>query len=93
MWYQYKQTDEERLREELSRMEILYGTNHSEFLGILSKLGNVLMEQGRYRSAKEVIPTLVEGRRIANENDDVNMLDALELLGRVLGREYRLLRY
>lgn len=49
--YQYKQTDEERLREELSRAETLFGINPSETLDILSELGDVLMSQERYKSA------------------------------------------
>ncbi|KAF2192654.1 TPR-like protein [Zopfia rhizophila CBS 207.26] len=85
--YRYKQTDEEHLREELSKVEVLYGMSHPKTLDILSELGNVLIDQGRYRSAEETIRRLVEGRRIANGNDDVNVLDALELLGRVLGRQ------
>jgi Tetratricopeptide repeat len=87
VWYRYKQADEERLREELSRTEIVFGISHSETLGILSKLGAVLIVQGRYKSAEEVIRRLVEGRRIVNGNDDVNTLDALDLLGQVLGRQ------
>ncbi|KAF2189775.1 hypothetical protein K469DRAFT_625736 [Zopfia rhizophila CBS 207.26] len=85
--HRYKQTDEERLREELSGIEISYGMSHTKTLGILYKLGNVLIDQRRYSSVEEVIRRLVEGRRIANGNDDVNMLDALELLGRVLGQQ------
>ncbi|OCK87054.1 TPR-like protein [Cenococcum geophilum 1.58] len=87
MWYRYKQTDEEHLREKLSSAELLHGTNHSETLGILSKLGNVLIDQGRYKSAEEVIRRLVEGRRDVNGNDDVNTFHALELLGRVLAHQ------
>ncbi|KAH7111912.1 hypothetical protein B0J13DRAFT_659465, partial [Dactylonectria estremocensis] len=82
--YLYKQTDEERLREELSRAETLFGTSHSKTLDILSKLGEVLMDQGRYKSAEEMVRRLVEGRRSANGNDGVETLDAMGLLGRVL---------
>ena len=86
MWYRYKQADEERLREELSRAEILFGISHSKTLGILYKLGDVLMDQGRYKSAEEVIRRLVEGCRIVNGNDGVNTLSALGRLGQVLDR-------
>ena len=44
LYYRYKQTDEERLQEELSRVETIFGLNHSKTLGILSELGNVLMD-------------------------------------------------
>ncbi|KAJ4175793.1 hypothetical protein NW767_015671 [Fusarium falciforme] len=89
--YRYKQTDEERLREELSRAEsraeTMFGTSHSKTLDILSELGNVLMAQGRYKSAEEMVRRLVEGRRSANGNDGIKTLDALELLGQVLSRQ------
>ncbi|XTI88634.1 hypothetical protein V2W45_1520928 [Cenococcum geophilum] len=68
------------LREKLSKMETLYGISHSKALYILFKLGNILIDQRRYRSAKGVIYRLVEGRQIINSNDDVNTLKALELL-------------
>ncbi|KAF2807249.1 TPR-like protein [Mytilinidion resinicola] len=82
--YRYKQTEEEQLREELLMAETLYGMSHTETLGILSKLGIVLMDQGRYRSAEEMIRKLVKGCRVINGDDDVNTLDALNLLGEVL---------
>lgn len=68
--YRYRRTDEEHLGEELSRAETLFGIGHSEILGILSELGNVLMEQERYKSAEEVIRRLVEGGRTVGGNDE-----------------------
>ncbi|KAJ4211317.1 hypothetical protein NW759_012519 [Fusarium solani] len=85
--YRYKQTDEERLREELSRAETMFGTSHSTTLDILFELGDVLMIQGRYKSAEEMARRLVEGRRSVSGNNGIETLDALELLGRVLSRQ------
>ncbi|KAL2687644.1 hypothetical protein Neosp_005206 [[Neocosmospora] mangrovei] len=82
--YRYRQPDEERLREELSRAETMRGTNDSKTLDIILELGVVLMDQGRYKSAEEMARRLVEGRRNASGNNDIETLDALELLGRVL---------
>ncbi|KAF2835305.1 hypothetical protein M501DRAFT_942243 [Patellaria atrata CBS 101060] len=80
----YKQREEERLREELSRAENWFGTSHSKHLGILSILGEVFISQGRYKSAEEVIRRLVEDRRTIGGNDDIDTLAAIELLGLVL---------
>ncbi|KAJ3462636.1 hypothetical protein MRS44_007422 [Fusarium solani] len=85
--YRYKQTDEERLREELSRAETMFGTSHSTTLDILFELGDVLMIQGRYKSAEEMARRLVEGRRSVSGNNGIETLDALELLGQVLSRQ------
>ncbi|KAF2787012.1 hypothetical protein K505DRAFT_134338, partial [Melanomma pulvis-pyrius CBS 109.77] len=82
--YRYKQAEEMGLREELSRAEILFGTYHSETLGILFKLGAVLIDQGRYKSAEEIVRRLVEGRQIVGGKDDIDTLNALDLLGIVL---------
>ncbi|KAF2114628.1 hypothetical protein BDV96DRAFT_647324 [Lophiotrema nucula] len=79
--YRYKQTDEERLREELSRAEIVFGHSHSETLDVLYKLGIVLLEQGRYGSAEKMIRRLVEGRRRIGSH--VDTLNASDLLGRI----------
>ncbi|KAI8718480.1 Clr5 domain-containing protein [Fusarium sp. LHS14.1] len=85
--YRYKQTDEEHLREELFRAETVFGTSHSKTLDILFKLGIVLIEQGRYKSAEEMVRGLVEGRRSANGNNGIETLNALDLLGQVLCRQ------
>ncbi|KAH7113304.1 hypothetical protein B0J11DRAFT_572773 [Dendryphion nanum] len=85
--YRYRQKDEERLLEELSRAEILFGNGHSETLDVLFTLGNVLKDQGRYKSAEGVSLRLVKGYQIAGGNNDVNTLKALELLGQVLARQ------
>ncbi|KAF2267719.1 TPR-like protein [Lojkania enalia] len=84
--YRYRQTDEERLREELLRAETLFGINHTETLDIRSELGEVLMAQGRYKSAEKVIRRLMKGRQTLNGHD-VETLDALELLGQVLAHQ------
>ena len=53
--YRYRQADEDRLRQELSTLEMLHGNDdRPETLRILSKLGQVLYDQGRYRSAEEL---------------------------------------
>ncbi|KAF2467662.1 uncharacterized protein BDR25DRAFT_291611 [Lindgomyces ingoldianus] len=80
----YKQTDEEGLQEALSQAETWFGIGHPETFSILFKLGDVLIVQGRYKSAEKLIRRLVEGHRTVNGNNDNNTLDALELLGRVL---------
>ncbi|KAF2466286.1 TPR-like protein [Lindgomyces ingoldianus] len=85
--YRYRQKEEERLREELLTAETLFGTYHSGTLGILYQLGEVLIDQGRYKSAEEVIRRLLERRQAISGNDDVNTLNAFELLGQVLRRQ------
>ena len=82
--YRYRQTDEDNLRWELSTLEILHGNNHPETLCILSELGVVLINQGRFRSAEEVIRRLVNSYQNENGNNDIERLEALELLGEVL---------
>ncbi|KAF5669520.1 TPR-like protein [Fusarium heterosporum] len=79
--HRYRQGDEDRLREELSVAEMLFGTGHTQTLEIQAELAGVLVDQGRYKSAEAMSRRVVEGYRNANGNDNINMLDALELLG------------
>ena len=83
--YQYRQTDEERLRQELSQRERLHGTTHPDILEALLKLGALLVDQGRYRSAEDMTRKSIQGLQIAGgENSNVEVLDALEQLAEVL---------
>ncbi|KAF2271084.1 TPR-like protein, partial [Lojkania enalia] len=82
--YRYRQTEEECLRDELSRTETSLGPRHSKTLGLLSELGWVLVDQGRYKSAEEVARHLVDGCRTLSGDDNVETLQALSLLGQVL---------
>lgn len=67
--YRYRQTEEERLRQELSVLAIQHGNDdHPDTLRILSELSEVLISQGRYSSAEEMIRRLVklsEEKRLA----------------------------
>jgi tetratricopeptide (TPR) repeat protein len=82
--YLFRQADEERLRGAPSNQERLYGSEHLEVLGTLSELGDVLIAQGRYRSAEDIIRRLVNTHQNLNGGDDIRALGALEQLGRVL---------
>ncbi|OCL06080.1 hypothetical protein AOQ84DRAFT_441071 [Glonium stellatum] len=54
--YRYGQADEDRLRLELSTLEIMHQTDSNpQTLQILSELSDILIGQGRYRSAEEII--------------------------------------
>ncbi|KAG9503278.1 hypothetical protein J7337_006121 [Fusarium musae] len=82
--YRYKQDEEDRLRSELSVAEALFGSEHVETLHILTMLADVLLRQGRYRSAEETIRRAVAGYLKIAGGDDIHNLDALGLLGQVL---------
>ncbi|KAF2490246.1 TPR-like protein [Lophium mytilinum] len=83
----YQQMEEEQLREELSLAETMYGARDSMTLGILFKLGNVLLQQGRYKSAEDVILRLIEGRRVQDGDDGGGTLSAFSLLAEVLSKQ------
>ncbi|KAF5534808.1 kinesin light chain 2 [Fusarium phyllophilum] len=83
--YRYRQADEDRLRSELSVAETLFGSEHVETLRILTMLVHVLLQQGRFKSAEEMVRRTVSGYQKIVGADDIRTLDALELLGRVLG--------
>ncbi|KAI1009121.1 hypothetical protein LB504_003111 [Fusarium proliferatum] len=85
--YRYKQVDEDRLRSELSVAETLFGSEHVETLHILMILADVLVQQGRYKSAEEMIRRAVAGYQKTVMGDDIRTLDALECLGQVLSRQ------
>jgi Arc/MetJ-type ribon-helix-helix transcriptional regulator len=81
----YRQADENSLRDDLLSMEMLYGTGHHDALRTLLELGRVLIDQGRYRSAEEVIRRSVDAHQSRNgDKNNMHMLDALEFLGIVL---------
>ncbi|EWY90059.1 hypothetical protein FOYG_07685 [Fusarium oxysporum NRRL 32931] len=82
--YRYGQADEDRLRSELSVAETLFGSEHVETLDTLTMLTNVLLQQGRYKSAEEMIRRAVTGYQKTVGGDDIRTLNALELLGQVL---------
>nr|RBQ98924.1 hypothetical protein FVER53263_03224 [Fusarium verticillioides] len=82
--YRYKQDEEDRLRSELSVAEALFGSEHVETLHILTMLAEVLLLQGRYRSAEEMIRRAVAGYLKIARGDDSRTLNALGLLGQVL---------
>ncbi|KAF5550672.1 kinesin light chain 2 [Fusarium napiforme] len=82
--YRYKQDEEDRLRSELAVAEALFGSEHFETLHILTMLAAVLFDQGRYKSAAEMIRRAVAGYLKIAGGDDIRTLNALGLLGRVL---------
>ncbi|RKL50408.1 hypothetical protein BFJ70_g1568 [Fusarium oxysporum] len=82
--YRYRQADEDRLRSELSVAEILFGPEDAQTLHILTMLADILLYQGRYKSAEEMIRRAVVGYQKTVGGDDVRTLDALEFLGQVL---------
>ncbi|EMT63098.1 Kinesin light chain 2 [Fusarium odoratissimum] len=83
--YRYRQADEDRLRSELSVAETLFGSEDAQTLHILTMLTDVLIQQGRYRSAEEMIRRAVLGYQKTVGGDDIRTLSALELLGQCLG--------
>ncbi|KAK2934841.1 hypothetical protein FoTM2_006088 [Fusarium oxysporum f. sp. vasinfectum] len=82
--YRYRQDDEDRLRSELSVAEMLFGSEDAQTLHILTMLSQVLSQQGRYKSAEEMIRRAVTSYQKTVGGDDVRTIDALELLGQVL---------
>ncbi|PNP80473.1 hypothetical protein FNYG_06072 [Fusarium nygamai] len=82
--YRYKQADEDRLRSELFVAEISFGSEHIETIHILRMLAEVLLHQGRFKSAGEMVRRVVTGYQKTVGGDDIRTLDALELLGQVL---------
>ncbi|KAF5586035.1 kinesin light chain 2 [Fusarium pseudocircinatum] len=85
--YRYRQADEDRLRSELSVAETLFGSEHVETLRILAVLAEVLFDQGRYKSAEEMIRRAVSGYQMTVGGNDIRTLGALELLGLVLNSQ------
>ncbi|EXL56119.1 hypothetical protein FOCG_03815 [Fusarium oxysporum f. sp. radicis-lycopersici 26381] len=82
--YRYRQADEDRLRSELSVAEILFGPEDARTLHILTMLADILLHQGRYKSAEEMIRRAIVGYQKTVGGDDIRTLDALEFLGQVL---------
>ncbi|KAF5605945.1 kinesin light chain 2 [Fusarium subglutinans] len=87
--YRYKQADEDRLRSELSVAETLFGSEHVETLRVLAVLTEVLLDQGRYKSAEEMIRRAIAGYQKTIGGHDIRTLDVLELLGQVFAWQGR----
>jgi tetratricopeptide (TPR) repeat protein len=79
----YKQTEEEQLREELSLITIMLGESHSEYLHKSLMVADIVIDQGRYRSAEEIVRKSLSVFKPENR-DDIYRLEALSTLGRVL---------
>ncbi|WZH43997.1 Kinesin light chain 2 [Fusarium acuminatum] len=82
--YRYMEADEERLREELFVTETTHGASDHQTLGMLYDLAGVLMDQGRYKSAEEVIRRALNGYRNPCRHQSVQWLEAMDCLGNVL---------
>jgi tetratricopeptide (TPR) repeat protein len=82
----YRGDEEERLQDQILRAERSFGSSRMENPGTLYALGEVLMEQGRYKAAEDVIRRLVESHESqgGNGDDDADRLNALSLLGLVM---------
>ncbi|KAH8723293.1 hypothetical protein GQ44DRAFT_710465 [Phaeosphaeriaceae sp. PMI808] len=86
----YRQDEEERLREQIFRAEtsvrasLLESSGSSQTSNKLYDLSVVLIAQGRYKTAEEVIRRLVESHEsLSGDGDvDVDTLKALDLLGK-----------
>lgn len=83
--YRYRHREEENLRDDVCSMQMLHGLSHPDTLRMLVKLGEVLIDQGRYRSAEEMIREAVNAYKDKEDkNNNKDMLDALGFLGQVL---------
>ncbi|KAM0207689.1 hypothetical protein ACHAQI_007486 [Fusarium lateritium] len=82
--HRYKQTEEERLREELSVVENSLGADDSLALVISHELADVLADQGRYKAAEVVIRKGLENYPDPIGHESVQWLDAMNCLGQVL---------
>ncbi|KIL85095.1 hypothetical protein FAVG1_11524 [Fusarium avenaceum] len=82
--HRYREIDEEQLREELSIAETLHGAGDHQTLGISCILAGVLMDQGRYKSAEEVIRRGLNDFRGPSRHQSVQWLEAMDRLGRIL---------
>ncbi|KAG5658045.1 hypothetical protein KAF25_006996 [Fusarium avenaceum] len=85
--HRYMETNEERLREELLVAETTHGASDHQICDILFDLAGVLMEQGRYKSAEEVIRRSLNDNRNPSRHQSVQWLEAMDLLGDVLHRQ------
>ncbi|KAF7508875.1 hypothetical protein GJ744_008584 [Endocarpon pusillum] len=82
--YRYRHEDEVRFSQELSRLETLHGKDQPETLYSLSELGNVFMDQGRYKSAETLFQRLVNACQKWYDKNDTTTLKAFNVLGEVL---------
>jgi tetratricopeptide (TPR) repeat protein len=80
--YRYRQSDEDRLREELSVAETSYGASDPQTLVILRDLAGVLTKQGRYKLAEEVIRKGLSD--YPGRHESVQVLEVMDCLGKVL---------
>lgn len=85
--FRYRQEDEDRLRRELSSLETRYGKDHPETLPTLSSLAVVLVDQGRLKSAEEMIQRVIIASRKWKGDSDINTLKASIHLGDIWGRQ------
>ena len=82
----YRQDEEERLRRKISEEETSIGPYSRGLLDKLYDLGGLLIEQGRYKTAEDMIRRLVKNHesQSADSADRLDKPKALNLLGRVL---------
>ncbi|KAH7255284.1 uncharacterized protein BKA55DRAFT_537697 [Fusarium redolens] len=81
--YRYQQAQEEYLRQELSMAETMSVNEHLPTLDLATSLAQVLIAQGRYKSAEEMIHRVVEGYKKESQSESAKALDAFDLLGRL----------
>jgi tetratricopeptide (TPR) repeat protein len=78
---------EDTLRGELSIMETLFGRDHPETLSILLNLAEMLLDEGRYSHAEEIIRRLLDSYSNGYKDNEISRLEALQLLSVALWRQ------
>jgi tetratricopeptide (TPR) repeat protein len=79
----YRQAKEEQLLEELALIAIMLGESHSEYLEKSTHIVDIFLQQGRYRSAEEMIRKSISAFK-TESRDDIYRLKAVDMLGTVL---------
>ena len=69
--YHYRGADEDRIGQELSHYEAQWGDEHPKTLDVLLELGEVLLNQGGYRSAEEGLKNFAACCRAQHGEDSV----------------------
>jgi Flp pilus assembly protein TadD len=85
----YRGDEEERLRNQIFEAEMSLASSSLGIPDMLYELGGVLVDQGRYKAAEDIIRRLVGGHESDSSSggDNAETLKALDLLGRVLDRQ------
>ncbi|KAH8645453.1 hypothetical protein BX600DRAFT_444453 [Xylariales sp. PMI_506] len=85
--FRYRLQDETNLRQRISTIDLIHGRDHPDVFSELVQLSQILLEQGRYRSAEDAIRRATAGLKDCHGDYHIATAEAYKQLGHILSEQ------